>query len=66
VRIAVGEWQQPGAVEIMPDDLADMCFCRAAHAQTIGGVVPHRHPGEDRLSLKDNGIERLFLILHGN
>ena len=46
VRIAVGERRQAGAVEVVADHLADLRPGRAAHAQPVGGVVPHRHPRE--------------------
>src|SRR5262249_19135521 len=31
---------------------------RLAHAQPISRVVPHRHPGKDRVALEDDGILR--------
>ena len=42
----------------MADALLDDGGRRIAHAQAVSGVVPHRHPGEDRLALEHHGIFR--------
>ena len=44
----------------MADPLLDDGRRRVAHAQAVGGVVPHRHPGKDRLALEHHGILRPF------
>jgi hypothetical protein len=46
VRVIIGETCQPGAREVMPDDLFDRGGGHAAHLQTVGRIVPHRHPGK--------------------
>src|ERR1700733_9013152 len=58
VRIIAGKARQAGAVEIMADHLLDGGRGDVAHAQPIGRILPHSHPGQDRVALEHHGILR--------
>src|SRR5229473_235991 len=58
MRIVVGEAREPGAVEVMTDHVLDGPPRHVAHAQAVGRVLPHRHPGEDRVALKHHRVLR--------
>src|SRR5262249_55524443 len=58
VRIILGETGETGAREIVADHLLDGGGWRAPHLEAVGGVVPDRHPGEDRVALEDHRIHR--------
>ena len=42
----------------MRDDVLHHGGRDVAHAQPVGRVLPHRHPGEDRIALEHHGILR--------
>src|SRR5680860_623382 len=58
VGIRLGELRQAGLVQVVADHFADVGAVNTAHPQPVGGVVPHRHPREDRVALEDHGVGR--------
>src|SRR5262249_47002063 len=58
VGIILGETGETGAREIVADHFLDGGGWRAPHLEAVGGVVPHRHPGEDGVALEDHRIHR--------
>src|SRR5712691_5646105 len=58
MRIVIREAREPGAVEVMADHVLDGPPRHVAHAQAVGRVLPHRHPGEDRVALKHHRVLR--------
>src|SRR5262249_3284254 len=58
VRVVFGETGEAGAREIVAHHLLDGGGRRAPHLEAVGGVVPHRHPGEDGVALEDHRIHR--------
>src|SRR5262249_8210089 len=58
VGIVLGETGETGAREIVADHVLDGGGWRAPHLEAVGGVVPHRHPGEDGVALEDHRIHR--------
>src|SRR5262245_38280738 len=58
VGIILGETGETGAREIVADHFLDGGGWRAPHLEAVGGVVPHRQPGEDGVALEDHRIHR--------
>src|SRR5262249_40678669 len=49
---------EPGAGEIMIDDLIDLFFGPMPHSKPISGVLLDGHPREERIALEHHGIAR--------
>src|SRR6266700_6637975 len=62
MRIVLRKTREAGAREIVPDHVFDGGGRYPPHFQTIGRVVPDRHPRKDRVALVDHRVHRTLRI----